>query len=142
MTDNTVIPGQKQVAIILHNGGYDRASYALCIAQAALASGMQVHMLLTYEGLRRFTKGHLDNIIEGTSLAVIDDVRYGLDSGSIQPLEEQLAETKNLGLKLYACPNVMASLKIPFKDLIGVDDVMGLVSFLAIANDSDSNWYI
>ena len=142
MTMNDVFSKKKQVTIILHSGGYDRASYALCIAQAALASDMQVSMLLTYEGLRRFSKGHLHDVSEGTSPAIINDVKNGLDSGSIQPLDEQLSETKSMGLKLYACPNAMASLNIRLKDLIGVDDVMGLVSFLTIANASDSNWYI
>ena len=51
--------GKELATIILHSGSYDRASYALSLAQVALASEMEVHMLLTFEGLRRFTTGHL-----------------------------------------------------------------------------------
>jgi len=58
---------KERVTIILHSGAYDRVSYALSIALVALASGMEVHLLLTFEGLRRFTKGHLADIGEEIS---------------------------------------------------------------------------
>ncbi len=131
-----------RITIILHSGAYDRASYALCMAQAALASGMEVHMLLTFEGLRRFTKGHLTDIGEETSITVRADIERGLEMGAISPLEEQLAEAKNMGLKIYACPNAMASLNIPLRDLLGVDEVMGLVAFLQLSCAAQANWYI
>lgn len=133
---------EKRVTIILHSGAYDRASYALCIAQAALASDMEVHMLLTFEGLKRFTKGHVKVIGEETPATVRPYIATGLDAGAIQPLEEQLAGAKNMGLRIYACPNAMAILNIPLRDLLGVDQVMGLVAFLGLASGAYANWYI
>jgi len=137
------IQDEKRVTIILHSGTYDRASYALSIALVALASGMEVHMLLTFEGLRRFTKGHLADIGEETSPKVRSNIERGLESGGIQHLEVQLADAKKLGLKLYACPNAMAALNIGLSELLlEVDKVMGLAAFIQLASTTPVNWYI
>ena len=136
-------PNKEQVTIILHSGSYDRASYALTIALVALASGMEVHILLTFEGLRRFTKGHLSDIGDETSPEVRANIEMGLESGVIQPLEAQLADAKKLGLKLHACPNAMATLNIGLSDLLDeMDNIMGLAAFLELARMAAINWYI
>ena len=134
---------KERVTIILHNGAYDRASYALTLALVALASGMEVHMLLTFEGLKRFTKGRLGDMGEETSPDVRTNIERGLESEVIQSLETQLADAKKLGLKLYACPNAMASLNIALSDLLDeVDNVMGLAAFIQLASTAPVNWYI
>jgi peroxiredoxin family protein len=134
---------KERVTIILHSGAYDRASYALSIALVALASGMEVHMLLTFEGLKRFTKGHLMDIGEETSPVVGTNIKRGLEWGVIESLETQLVNAKKLGLKIYACPNAMAALNIALSDLMGeVDSVMGLAAFLELARKAAVNWYI
>lgn len=136
-------PQKEKVTIILHSGDYDRASYALTIALVSLASGAEVHVLLTYEGLRRFTKGHLTEIGEVSSPIVRTHIQRGLESGGIMPLDAQLADAKKLGLKLYACPNAMAALNISIDDLLGeIDDVMGLTAFLALARSASINYYL
>ena len=136
-------PGKEQVTIILHSGSYDRASYALSITLMALASGMEVHLLLTFAGLRRFTRGHLADIGEETPPNVSTNIERGLESGAIQSLETQLANAKKLGLKLYSCPNAMAALSIGLSDLLDeVDSVMGLAAFLKLARAASVNWYI
>ena len=138
-----VSPDKEQATIILHSGAYDRASYALTIATVALASGMDLHMLLTFEGLRRFTKGHLTDLGEETSPDVRANIERGLESGGIQSLEIQLADARKLGLKLYACPNAMAALNIGLNELLDeVDSVMGLTAFLEFARSASANWYI
>ena len=143
MTAHDISPNKERVTIILHSGSYDRASYALSIALVALASGMEVHMLLTFEGLRRFTKGHLLDIGEETSQNLKTNLEQGLESGAIQSLETQLADAKKLGLKLYACPNAMAGLNIGLGELLDeVDNIMGLAAFLELARFSSINWYI
>ncbi len=134
---------KERVTIVLHSGSYDRASYALTLALVTLASGMEVHMLLTFEGLRRFTKEHIADIGEETSSNLRTNIEQGLEWGVIQSLENQLAEAKKLGLKLYACPNAMAGLNIGLSDLLEeVDDVLGLAAFLQLARSAAINWYI
>ena len=134
---------KERLTIILHSGSYDRAAYALTIALVALASNMEVHMLLTFEGLRRFTKGHLSGIGDETSAAVKADIERGLEWGIIPTLDSQLVDAKNLGLKLYACPYAIASLNISQSDLLDeIDDVMGLTAFLNLVRGAGVNWYI
>ncbi|MBI4187349.1 MAG: DsrE/DsrF/DrsH-like family protein [Chloroflexi bacterium] len=136
-------PGKERVAVVLHSGSYDRASYALSIATVALASGMEAHILLTFDGLRRFTRGHLTDIGEETPQSLRANIERGLKSGGIQSLEDQLAGAKKMGLKLYACPNAMAALNIGLKDLREeIDQIMGLAAFLELARTAAINWYI
>jgi len=133
---------KERVTIILHSGSYDRASYALTLSLVALASDMEVYMLLTFEGLRRFTRGHFSEI-EATSDSIREQLEQGQEWGIIPSLESQLAEAKKLGLKLYACPNAIASLNIPQNEIMDeVDDVMGVAAFLQLARGAAVNWYI
>ena len=132
-----------RITIILHSGGYDRVSYALSLAIVALTTGSEVHMFLTYGGLKRFSRGHLEYIGEETSGDVRDVVEHGLGSGGIKPLEQALDDAKRLGLRIYACPNSMANLNITRAELIPqVDLVMGLVTFMELARSASINWYI
>ena len=130
------------ITLILHSGAYDRASYALSIALVSLASGMEAHMIVTFDGLRRFTKGHLSDMTE-SSPEVMASIEHGLKTGGITPLTTQLADAKKLGLKIYACPNAMATLNITVNDLLAeVDGVMGLATFLELARTAVINYYI
>ncbi len=131
------------MAIILHSGAYDRVSYALSMARVTLAMGCQVHILLTYEALRRFTRGHLNNMAGETPAVLRERIERGMASGGIQPLEQELAGAKKLGLKVYACANAMANLNISRDELAEqVDGVVGLASFMDFALGAASTWYI
>ena len=67
---------------------------------------------IIFEGLRRFAKGNLTMIGEETAPTMRADVKRGLENGAVEPLDEQLSVARRLGLKVYACPNAMASLEI------------------------------
>jgi peroxiredoxin family protein len=131
-----------RVMIILNSGTYDRVNCALSIALAALASEMEVHLMLTYEGLKRFTKDHISQVGDDIPTSLKSDLEWGLENGPVQPLEQQLADAKSMGLKVYACPNAMACMRIPKNQLVGVDEVMGLVAFLELSRTAAMHWYI
>jgi peroxiredoxin family protein len=134
---------KERMTIILHSGSYDRAAYALTMALVALASEMEAHMLLTFAGLKRFTKGHLSNMGDETSIAIKTEIERGIEWGIIPTLDSQLAEAKKLGLKLYACPNAIASLNIPQNELLDeIDGIMGLAAFFKLVRTAVANWYI
>lgn len=131
------------IAIILHSGSYDRVSYALSLAIVGLAIGMESHILLTYGGLKRFVKGHLEDIEEETDNQLKGFISKGLASGGVQNIEHQLEDARKLGLKLYACANAMSTLNISRSELMDeVDEVIGLVTFLKFARTATINWYI
>ena len=131
-----------RMAMILHSGAYDRVSYALSMAIIGLALGWQVDMLLTYGGLRRFTKGNLGGLGEETGVAERKQIERGLSTGGIKPLEAYLADARALNLKIHACPNAMAALNISRDQLVPeVDQVTGLTSFLETAQGA-MTWYV
>ncbi len=132
----------EQATIILHSGSYDRVSYALSLASICLAMGMEAHILLTYGGLKRFVKGHLEDM-EGTDSEFQVMFQRGIASGGIRSIETMLADARKLGLKLYACANAMANMGIARQDLAEeVDEVMGLATFVQLAKNASINWYI
>ncbi len=135
-------PSVEQIAIILHSGSYDRVSYALSLASICLAMGMEAHILLTYGGLKRFVKGHLEDM-EGTDSDFQVMFQRGIVSGGIRSIEAMLADARKLGLRLYACANAMANMGIARQELAEeVDEVMGLAAFVQIAKNASINWYI
>lgn len=85
---------KRALTIILHSGAYDRASYALSIALISLASGMKANMMVTFDGLRRFTKGHLEDRT-GILPELMASIERGLKTGGITPLTTQLVDAKN-----------------------------------------------
>lgn len=132
-----------RAALILHSGAYDRASYALSIAMVALAMGMEVHLLVTWGGLKRFVRDQADALGEETTREFREPLEKGLVKGSLQPFRESLQEAKKLGLKVYACVNAMAILSITRDELIEeVDQVVGLATFLELARDAALSLYI
>lgn len=136
-------PGKGHIAIILHSGSYDRVSYALSLAITGLAIGMEAHILLTYGGLKRFVKGHLEDIEDETDSQLKGYIAKGVASGGIQSIEAQLEDARKLGLKLYACASAMANLNIARNELVEeIDEVIGLVTFLKFARTATINWYI
>lgn len=141
-----VVEGERnkeRIAIVLHSGSYDRVSYALSLATVGLAVGMEAHILLTYGGLKRFVKGHLEDIEDETDSQLKGFIAKGLASGGIRSIEDQLVDACKLGVKIYACANAMANMNIARQELCEeVDEVMGLVTFLGFARTATVNWYI
>ncbi len=134
--------GTQQVAIILHSDSYDRVTNALSLASVCLAMGMGASILLTYEGLKRFVKGHFESM-EGTDGELHIMLQRGIDAGNIRAIEEKLVSAKGLGLKLYACTNAMSIMGLTLEDMVKeVDDVMGLATFIQFARNAAINWYI
>lgn len=135
-------PSAEQVTIILHSGSYDRVNYALSLASVCLAMGMATYMLLTYGGLKRFVKGHLEDM-EGTDSEFQVMFQRGKVSGGIRSIEEMLADCRKLGLRLYACANAMGNMSIARQELVEeVDEVVGLATFIQLARTAAINWYI
>jgi len=135
-------PKEGKLTIILHSGAYDRVCYALWTAIAALSSGMEAYIFLSFEGAKRFTIGRINNLGYETPTHIQSDIEFGMEAGIVQPLDELIEQAKGMGLKIYVCPNALAIRKIPLKDMLGVDEIMGLVGFLAIAKTANISLFI
>jgi peroxiredoxin family protein len=138
--ENTTI--RKRLTIILHSGSYDKVTNALSLAIVSLTMDMEVYVLLTYEALRRFIKGHLEDP-DATEPDLLAMMKKGIDSGKFHSISEKLATAEEMGLKLYACNTAMATLDIVRENLVDeVDDIMGLTAFTELAQNASINWYI
>lgn len=132
----------ERMTIILHSGAYDRVSNALSLATIGLSMGMESYILLTYDAVSRFVKGHFEDK-EGTEPGMYKKMHDGIEAGKFHNIEEKLATARELGLKLYACNTAMATMEVEKKDLVDeVDDIMGLTAFIQLAKDAAINWYI
>ncbi len=132
----------ERMTIILHSGAYDRVSNALSLAAIGLSMGMEAYILLTYEAVDRFVKGHFEDI-KGTEPGLYKKMHDGIETGKFHNIEEKLATARELGLKLYACNTAMATMGVEKKDMVEeVDDIMGLTAFIQLAKEATINWYI
>ena len=130
------------MTIILHSGSYDKVTNALSLAIIGLTMDMEAYILLTYEALRRFAKGHFEDS-NATDPELLTMMQQGIASGKFHTISEKLATARELGLKLYACNTAMATLGIAREDLVAeVDDIMGLTAFVQLAQNAVINWYI
>ncbi|MFC1954618.1 DsrE/DsrF/DrsH-like family protein [Chloroflexota bacterium] len=134
--------GAQQVAILLHSGSYDRVTNALSLASVCMAMNMEVTILLTYEGIRRFIKdgsedpGRTDEELMGM-------IQKGIDGENIRSIRDKLTGAKELGLRLFACTNAMSIMGLTLEDMVEeVDDLMGLATFIQFARNASINWYI
>ena len=115
---------------------------ALSLAIVSMVMGMEAHILLTYEALNRFTKGHLEDLDDSDN-EVQTKLQQSIISGRNHSIEEKLASAREMGLRLYACANAMATMGITSEDLVEeVEEVMGLPSFIQLARNASINWYI
>ncbi len=135
----------KRCCIFLHSGEFDRAYQAFSITNVLLAMGGEVHIFLSYGGLRRFVKGNLDRVvIDSKEPPFREEFERHLEKGTIDPISEMVDTAKRFGnLKIYACTASMAVLNISRDELLDVvDSSMGLVSFLNIVKDAYLVLYI
>ncbi|MHA2211236.1 MAG: DsrE family protein [Candidatus Thorarchaeota archaeon] len=131
------------LAIIFHSATYDRISYGLMLAKAALASGMEVVTLFTFGALKRLVKSAVDEILLETTEDMKEDIEMGLEVGILLPISEQIRELKRHSFRLHVCVTAMTLFNLSLEDLIEeVDSVAGLGMFVDIARDAAMSLYI
>jgi peroxiredoxin family protein len=132
----------QRLTILLHSGSYDKATNALSLAIVGLSMGMEVYVLVTYEALRRFKKGYLEDSMY-TDPELLGMMQKGIDDGKFHTIEEKLEMAHAMGMKLYACTTAMETIGAAREDLVAeVDDIMGLTAFMRLAVGAAVNWYI
>lgn len=126
---------KKGFAIIFHSGSYDRVYHGLSIGIAASALGREVKLFFTYWALEYLKKNKtnifkLDKDVQARKRVLDKNIK----KGHIVKLEELFKQTKQMGVKFYACTNSMGLLNISRDELIGiVDKSMGIITFLTEA---------
>jgi len=124
--------GGEKLALIINTASYDRVAFALNVATAAAALGQEVAVLFGYGGLVRLKRGCTDAVGEETEAWIREEIRLGLEKGSVPRISEALETLQKLGGRIYACPAAMALHNLIKEELVeGVQQVCSLVEFLS-----------
>ncbi|HET7658418.1 MAG TPA: DsrE/DsrF/DrsH-like family protein [Bacillales bacterium] len=124
----------KKTAIIAANGGLFDAYKVFNVATAAAASGSDVGIFFTFEGLNLIHKeahNHLP-VPEGKEHFV-----EGFRKTNVPPISEMLEMAKELDVKLIACQMTMDAMGLEKEDFIDGIEVGGAATFVEYAQDAN-----
>ena len=157
--------GGHQAAIVLFSNDLDKAMAALIIACGMAASGTRVGIFFTFWGLsvlRRdpappVAKTGLSRLfgwmlpkgasrlalskmhMAGLGTAMLKDL---MQRQNVTSLPELLEQARALGVRFVACEMAMNLMGITREELIEVDEVAGVASFVAMAKESNNTLFI
>lgn len=164
MSDN--IKEKKSVTIVLFSGDMDKAVAAFVIATAAASMGMSVTIFFTFWGLNVIKKQ--GGLLKGRNWMqkLLNMMNYGharklalskmnmagmgpmmlkmmMSQKRVPDIAEFIKTAHALGVKFYPCEMSMTVMGLTKDDFIDeCSDVIGAVSYLAIAKDSNVNLFI
>ncbi len=157
---------KKSVTIVLFSGEIDRAIAAFVIATAAASMGMQVSIFFTFWGLNVIKKEggllkgqnwmqkmlNLMNYGHSKKLALSKLNMLGMGPAMLKTLMSQkrvpslpelMQIARSLGVRFYPCEMSMTVMGLKKDDFVeGCHDVIGAVSYLSFAKNSDVNLFI
>ena len=154
------------VTIVVFSGELDRAMAAFIIATSAASMGMKVNLFFTFWGLNVIKKE--GGLIKGDNLfqKMMNFMNYGhakklatskfnmLGAGpamlkmmmankKVPKLTEFIDMACQMGVKLYPCEMSMTVMGLKKEDFIDdCEEVIGAVSYLNIAKDTNINLFI
>lgn len=158
-------PAEQTGAIVLFSNDLDKAMAALIIACGMAASGMKVGIFFTFWGLsvlRRnpappVRKNALSKMFgwmlpKGASRLKLSKMNMGgLGTGmmkhvmaqqNVATLPDLLKQAKALGVKFIACEMAMNVMGISREELVEVDEVAGVASFVELAKQNGRTLFI
>lgn len=154
------------VTIVLFSGEMDKAMAAFVIATAAASMGMQVNIFFTFWGLNVLKKK--GGLIKGQNWMqkMLNIVNYGharklalsklnmmgmgpvmmkemMSKRRVPSLDEFIKMASAMGVKFFPCEMSMTVMGLKKEDFVPeCGDVIGAVSYLSIAKDSNINLFI
>ncbi|MCS7259437.1 MAG: DsrE/DsrF/DrsH-like family protein [Anaerolineae bacterium] len=143
---------QRKLAIICSKGSLDMAYPGMVLANAALMSGIEVHMFFTFWGLDMITERKMDHlkitplgnpsmgmpnllsILPGMTAMATSMMKKEIAKLDFPPVREFLQMIVDAGGHLYGCKMSMDMMKLTKDDLFpGVERVLGAMEFMEIS---------
>ncbi|MCS7139345.1 MAG: DsrE/DsrF/DrsH-like family protein [Candidatus Nezhaarchaeota archaeon] len=136
--------GMPKISIIVSSEKLDKLFPAVTLATTAAVMGWEAELFFTFWGLLALKKGYEPKEVSLDYKSYEGELRRALSSGAIPNWRDLLREGKKTGkLKVYACSATMSLLGLKAEDLEDyVDEVVGAVTFLSRAKDSEINLFI
>ena len=152
-------------AMVLFSNDLDKALAALIIATGMAAAGMQVSIFFTFWGLSVLRKNPGPQVKKSllsamfgwmlpkgaTKLALSKMhmagmgtamMKYVMASQNVASLPDMLQNARAMGVKFIACDMAMGVMGITREELIDVDEVAGVATFIARAKESGPTLFI
>ncbi len=152
-------------SMVVFSGDLDKALASFIIANGAAAMGRKVTMFFTFWGLNilrrhekvKVKKSFIESMFgtmmpRGTKKLTLSKMNMmGMGSGmmkgimkkkNVAALDELIEQAKKNGVKLVACTMSMDVMGIHKEELIDGVDLAGVASYLAAAENSDTNLFI
>lgn len=124
----------KKVAVIATKGNLEDAYPPLNIAVAAAASGADVAIFFTFEGLKLIHK-QADEIVQPSPGKEM--IRDALAKHGIPKVSDLIEMAKESGVRLIACQMTCDVLGMPAEDLVDGIELAGAAAFLDFAMDAN-----
>ncbi|MGC8879502.1 MAG: DsrE/DsrF/DrsH-like family protein [Anaerolineae bacterium] len=143
---------QRKLAIICSKGSLDMAYPGMVLANAALMSGIEVHMFFTFWGLDMIVDRKMDHlkitplgnpsmgmpnllsILPGMTAMATSMMKKEIAKLDFPPVREFLQMIVDAGGHLYGCKMSMDMMKLTKDDLFpGVERVLGAMEFMEIS---------
>lgn len=166
-TSIAMVPGRAghAAAIVLFSNDLDKAMAALIIACGMAASGAKVGIFFTFWGLSVLRKNPAPAVKKdflsrmfgwmlpkGASTLTLSKMNLGgmgtmmmkqvMASQHVTTLPDLLRQARELGVKFVACDMAMGVMGITREELIEVDEVAGVASFVEMAKNSNNTLFI
>ena len=165
VSGTAALSGGHSAAIVLFSNDLDKAMAALIIACGMAASGAKVGIFFTFWGLSVLRRDPAPmvrkNLIsrlfgwmlpKGATHLKLSKMNMGgigtammnqvMDAQNVTSLPELLTQAKALGVRFIACEMAMGVMGISREELIEVDEVAGVASFVELAKHSSNTLFI
>ena len=134
--------GNNSVCIFAESGEYVKFYNMLAITMASVANDMEVNIFFSYSALEKLKKEKINEMsFENSELK--NKFSDAINSNKIQNIEQMIKTLRETGLvKFYVCSASLSIMNIDENDLVVVDGIMGLSTFLNKAENASIVLYI
>ena len=134
--------GNNSVCIFAESGEYIKFHNMLAITMASVANDMEVSIFFSYNALEKLKKEKINEMsFENDELK--NKFSDAINSNKIQNIEQMIKTLRETGLvKFYVCSASLSIMNINENDLVVVDGIMGLSTFLNKAENASIVLYI
>ena len=134
--------GNNSVCIFAESGEYVKFHNMLAITMASVANDMEVSIFFSYSALEKLKKEKINEMsFENSELK--NKFSDAINSNKIQNIEQMIETLRETGLvKFYVCSASLSIMNINENDLVVVDGIMGLSTFLNKAENASIVLYI
>lgn len=164
-TPSVSAAGGHEAAIVLFSNDLDKAMAALIIACGMAASGAKVGIFFTFWGLSVLRKNPAPTVKKdlmsrmfgwmlpkGAAKLTLSKMNMGgmgtfmmkqvMASQNVTPLPDLIRQARELGVRFVACEMAMGVMGVKREELIEVDEIAGVASFVEMAKHSNNTLFI